>query len=149
MRLLVERAFQLSEPRFDQLEFLDGADAFVSNRGMRRLAPDAQPEREGAGLRRNDPQSGGFQNDGGIGPVAALGHGEGTDPTVFFAYNALDDETAAQWNTTLLQGRRRADADRQPGLHVTGAPAKEPTGLDVRRPGRRLPGLPVAHRDHA
>src|SRR5438477_342698 len=140
MWLLVERPFQLSEPRFNQLEFLDGADAFVANRGVRRLSADAQPERQGAGLRRNDAQSGGFQDEGGIGPVTALGHGEGADPTVFFAYNTLDDQTAAQRKAALLQGRGGADADRQPGLHVTGAPAIEPTGLDVRRPGRRLPG---------
>src|SRR6202022_2722769 len=58
MGLLIQRALQLPEPRLDEFELLDGADALIANRGMRRPPADAKAERERAGLCGDQTQPG-------------------------------------------------------------------------------------------
>src|SRR2546430_4689540 len=97
MSLLVEGALELPEARLDQLIFFEGADALIANGGVRRASPDAQAERQRSGLRGNDPHPGGLEHEGGVGPVAALRHGEAPDAAVFFAHHALHYQASPKW----------------------------------------------------
>src|SRR2546423_1835303 len=147
MNLLVERSFQLAEPRLDNLKLVDGADPFVANRGMRRPPGDPQSERERARLGGDEPQAGRFENVRRIRTIATLGHGKAANSAILLTNNALQDQTASKWEAAFLQGGGGADADREPGLHVAGAAAVEASGLDVCRPGGGMPGLAVSHRN--
>ena len=145
--MLVERPLELPEAGLDQLVFLDGADAVVSDRGVGGAASDAQAECQRPRLRRNHAETGRLEHVSGIRAMTTIRHGEAADAAVLFADDALDDQPAAQGQPAFLQGGGRADRDRQSGLHVAGAASVEATGVDVRRPGRRMPGLAITGRD--
>src|SRR5439155_3499048 len=66
---------------------------------------------------------------------------------VLLAHDAFHDETPAQRQSALLEGRGGADAYCEPRLHVARAAAVQTPGLNVGRPGGGMPGLAVADRD--
>jgi hypothetical protein len=136
-----QRLLQLVELRQEAAHPHVGVDALVETTAVRRLPVGYDLDPAKALVREAHAQLGGLGHDGGFG-VVVLQDFLHADAGYLLIGGGYDQDVACQLYTGVAQRLGRADARREPALHVVRAAAMEPPVADGRAEG-------VDHVSHA
>ncbi len=99
-----------------------------------------------AALDRHDAAGRRLEDDRRVGQMAALERRAGARTARLLVDDGLEDDVAPQPDAAILEGHERADAGRDPGLHVAAAATPELAVGDLARPGIVRPERQIADR---